>query len=932
MKIQSLLPEAALRSLHSHTEGLTAAEAEKRLAEYGKNSIERRKKENPVLIFSRELVNLLAIVLCITATIVFSAAIIYSQKDMYPLGFAIIGVILVNASFSFWQSIKAERALEALQNILPAQSLTLRSRQWLPIAAENLVPGDIVSLREGDTAAADIRLLESHALRVDTSHITGESLPSFRHSEPDKSDDILQARNIVLAGVRVVSGRAQGVVFATGSRTEFGKIAGLTLASEKKPSPLQHEISVVSKRVAAFSIALGMIFAALGTLSGLPFNQALLLGAAMIVANIPEGLMPTITLSLAFAAQRMSKRKALVRHLPAVEALGSTTVICTDKTGTLTLNKLKVKEVDSLSQSFDATEFISKNEFTAGEQALLRAMLWAHSLMQSPTSSPFPRERASASPTTRITTPIGDPLEVALVTFAHQCAFAAPELSLVSEIPFDDTRRRQSVIVEDKSTQALLLLSKGAPEVILARSTMQVTPHGLPAHLSENERASLLSRAEAYARRGLKVLGYAQRLLPAGDYSKNIPSEDLEEELEFLGLVALEDPIRPEVPSAIEACHQAGIRVIMITGDHPETARAVAEDLGIFKNTIANAKPTSNPNANANPNSNPNSNAEIILGHELENWSATQLQMALEQKDIAFARVRANQKQRIVQALKDKKHVVAVTGDGVNDAPALRCADVGVAMGVCGTDVARESSDIILLDDNFATIVSAIQEGRGIYANIRNFMTYIFSSNVAEAVPFVLFMLLPIPLPLTILQILAIDLGTDIIPALGLGADPAAEKLMHEPPRGHGRHLIDRSFILKAYLWFGVWLALASMGAYFFVLHNAGWIWGETLDPNSPLARQASTATLVAVVLMQIANVFLCRQQPFSVRNNLILLGVALELIFIAAVMFFPPIQKILHTAQLPWTLFPLVLCFMVAMILGERLRLRTAGSRTLRT
>ncbi|MFZ9521407.1 MAG: HAD-IC family P-type ATPase [Silvanigrellaceae bacterium] len=360
-----------IRNEQCHPAGLNSAEAEKRLAEYGINSIERRKKENPILIFSRELSNLLAIVLWITAVVVFSIAFIYAQKDMYPLGFAIIGVVLINAFFSFWQSLKAERAMEALQNILPVKSLVIRSSNWLSIAAETLVPGDIISLREGDTAAADIRLLESHSLRVDTSHITGESLPSFRHSEPDKSDDIFQARNVVLAGVRVVSGRAQGVVFATGTRSEFGKMAGLTLASEKKPSPLQHEIALVSKRVALFSIALGVGFALLGVISGLPFNQALLLGAAMIVANIPEGLMPTITLSLAFAAQRMSKRNALVRHLPAVEALGSTTVICTDKTGTLTLNQLKVKEIDWLAQTVDAGQFIAKKDFTAGENALL---------------------------------------------------------------------------------------------------------------------------------------------------------------------------------------------------------------------------------------------------------------------------------------------------------------------------------------------------------------------------------------------------------------------------------------------------------------------------------------------------------------------------------------------------------------------------------
>jgi len=347
------------------------------------------------------------------------------------------------------------------------------------------------------------------------------------------------------------------------------------------------------------------------------------------------------------------------------------------------------------------------------------------------------------------------------------------------------------------------------------------------------------------------------------------------------------------------ACHGAGIRIIMITGDHPETARSVASELGIFRNACP----------------------EVILGSDLEHWSATQLQLALEEKEIAFARVRANQKKRIVEALKQKNHVVAVTGDGVNDPPALRSADVGVAMGLSGTDVARESADIILLDDNFATIVRAIHEGRGIYANIRNFMTYIFSSNVAEALPFALFMLFPVPLPLTIMQILAIDLGTVLVPALGLGADPADPRHMHLPPRGHGQHLVDFSFILNAYLWFGLWLAVSSLSTFFFVLYDAGWTWGEPIRPSSTLARSAATATFISVILMQTANVFLCRQQPMFVRNNLILLGVFLEIAFVCAVMFFPPLKALLQTDIVPWTILPLVIGFMISVVMAEKIR-----------
>ncbi|MEN9529704.1 MAG: hypothetical protein RI932_1577 [Pseudomonadota bacterium] len=894
MKIQNLSPEAALKSLHSRSNGLHAEEVERRLAEYGLNSIERRKRENLVQILLKELSNTLAIVLWLTSITVFAAAMIYIQEDLYPLGFAIIGVIIINAVFSFWQSLKAERALEALQNILPAKCLVLRSGIWASVSARNLVPGDILSLREGDTAAADVRLLESHALRVDTSHITGESLPSFRHSESDKSEDLLQAHNLVLAGVRIVSGRGHGVIFATGSRTEFGKIAIETLASQKKPSPLQREIAIVSKRIALFSILLGIAFTLLGITSGLPTNQALLLGVAMIVANIPEGLMPTITLSLAFAAQRMSKKNALVRHLPAVEALGATTVICTDKTGTLTKNQLSVKKIDWLAQTIDASQLRQKEDLSTGEKCFVRAIRMAHSLIQTPSTG----------------SSLGDPIEVALVTFARECSMASPGVTLVSEIPFDDTRRRQSVVVAEPDGR-LVLISKGAPEVIVSRSHSMINESTDSVCMTDSDRNEVLMRAENYAREGHKVLAYAQRHLSPDEARRfkrkheneknefSIESEDLEVELDFLGLVALDDPIRPEVPDAIQDCRNAGIRVIMITGDHPETARSVSKELGIFSSD----------------------NSEIILGHELEHWNMTQLQLALEHKEIAFARVRANQKQRIVEALKNKNHVVAVTGDGVNDAPALRSADVGVAMGMCGTDVARESSDIILLDDNFATIVTAIREGRGIYANIRNFMTYIFSSNVAEALPYVLFMLLPIPLPLTIMQILAIDLGTDLVPAIGLGADPADVRLMQMPPRGHGRHLIDRPFLLKAYLWFGMWLALCSLGGYFFILCDAGWSWGDPVNAGSDLAKKATTATFITVILMQTANVFLCRQQPVFANNKIILAGIALEIVVVLAVLYFSPVKSLLQTEELSWTLFPLIGFFMCAMIMAEHLR-----------
>lgn len=903
MRIQNLTAESALKTMHSRPEGLNNDEASARLAEYGKNTLGPHRRVHLARRLLDELASFFAVILWIAAIISLVAARLNHQPEMNTLAVAILGVIVVNAIFSLWQSLKAERALEALERILPRNSFVLRENKWTIYSTETLVPGDVVEIREGDRAGADLRLIESHHLRVDTSHITGESLPSFRNAHPDPTSESLLAKNLVLAGMRIVSGRAHGVVFATGERTEFGKIARLTLSTTPRASPLQAELHRVSRRIAVLAVGAGIVFFLLGWFAGLPVSAAMIFGIGMIVANVPEGLMPTLTLSLAHAAQRMAKRNALIRHLSAVEALGSTTVICTDKTGTLTLNHLRVKELDWQDQTISAETWqgLSSGTQTESAQAFTNALFLTHSLGSEALQKHM----------------VGDPIEVALVTFARPCARVSAAVKRWGEIPFDDTRRRQSVIVEIE--ELTWLFCKGAPEVIVNLCSGR-------ADGTDFNHGQLLSRAEAYAQRGLKVLGIARRRLNRAMFdqvledqvesnqdaqadvaeAQTASSEQLEQQMEFLGFVALEDPLRPDVPAAVDACQKAGLRVIMITGDHPETARYVALEAGLFRRA----------------------DSEIILGHQLEYWSETQLQLALSQKEIAFARVKADHKLRIVEALQRKKEIVAVTGDGVNDAPALRRANVGLAMGLCGTDVARESSDIILLDDNFATIVDAIREGRGIFLNIRKFITYILASNVPEAVPYILFVLLPIPLPLTILQILAIDLGTDLIPALGLGTDPPANALTEQPPRSPGAHLIDKNLVIRAYLWLGLIEATAAMACFFFVLWNAGWSWGAQLDPNSTLARQATTATLSTVVLMQIVNVFLCRADNRETRqslprNKLILVGVVLEILFICAILYQPQLKEILKTEAPPLNFLAVGAFFMAIFVVLEQLRIR---------
>jgi calcium-translocating P-type ATPase len=884
-------------------EGISENEAQRRLKEYGLNSVPKREKKSWVFVFLGEMTNFFAVILWIASLFCFASFFLFQQAEMKTLGTAVVGVVVLNAIFAFWQSWRAERAMEALLGLLPRFAQVRRSSSWSRVPVEQLVPGDIIEIKEGDNVGSDLRLLTGEHLRVDTSHITGESLPSFRRPDPDSSEDILWAKNLVLAGTKVVSGHAWGVVFATGLRTEFGKIAQLTLAEPQKPSLLGEEMKRVSRWIAAFALALGVMFFFVGSAVGLPMSSAFLFAIGLIVANVPEGLMPTITLSLALSAQRMAKRNALVRSLAVIETLGAATVICSDKTGTLTANRLRVKEIDWLQSTTSAEAFAQVTEPSLGQRALLQSILLTHSL----------RTNHVDSQTN------GDPIEIALVGFAQTLSDWIETPFRCAEIPFDDRRRRQSVVAEVNGTMWLFV--KGAPEVIAGLCQMAVQEDGSARPIG-NKKQEITDRASDFAQRGLKVLAFARKRLsveassaaqsPSRQQGPEVVSvnESVECQLEYLGLVALEDPLREEVPAAVAQCRKAGIRVIMITGDHPETARYIAHEAGIF--------------------SSPHS--RIVLGSTVERWSNTQLQMSLEHPEIAFARVRANQKQRIVEALKSKNEIVAVTGDGVNDAPALRGAHIGIAMGQSGTDVARESADIVLLDDNFATIVAAIEEGRCTYNNIRRFMTYILSSNVPEAVPYLLFALLPIPLPLTVLQILAIDLGTDLIPALGLGAEPPDSALMQQSPRSAKEPLLNRVVLLRAFVWLGLWESAAAMACFFLVLVHGGWSWGASLEASSPLARQASTATFTAVILMQVVNVFLCRTNQVQrgrgfAGNRLILWGVVGELFFIGGFLFFPALREVLLTTPLPANFYPAILLFMFFFYLSDSLFFKRASS-----
>jgi calcium-translocating P-type ATPase len=597
----------------------------------------------------------------------------------------------------------------------------------------------------------------------------------------------------------------------------------------------------------------------------------------IIVANVPEGLLPTVTLSLAMATQRMAKRNALVRHLPAVEALGAATVICTDKTGTLTQNRMEVRFLFHEGMPGPARA----NDPCPHSAVLASAALHCHNV----------RSVIDGGEVTLA----GDPTERALLQWAQATALSTQRPRL-AELPFDADRRRMSTVHATGGGRTLYC--KGAPEAVLPLCNRVVDGTGRTVPLSEGARERHERAVEAMAADGLRVMAFAFRELPQG-----LPAEGWEADLVLAGVVGLDDPPRREVADAIAACGTAGIKVIMITGDHPRTAAAIAREIGL------------------------GGACEVVSGDTLHRMSDTQLQLALDTPHVHFARVSAEQKLRIVETLQRKGHIVAVTGDGVNDAPALKRADIGIAMGIIGTDVTREVADVVLLDDNFASIVSAIEEGRTVFQNIRKFLTYILASNVPEIVPYLAFVLFGIPLPLTIIQILAVDLGTDMLPALALGAERPDPSCMKDGPRAHAERLLNWALLARAYLFLGAIEAAAAMAAFFFAMKAGGWRWGDMPSSVDPVYLEATTACLAAIVALQVVNVFLCRHPRESLAatgvlgNPLILWGVAVEVVLLACIVYAPVGNMLFGTAPLGLGVWAFILPFAGAMLLLEELR-----------
>lgn len=896
MKIHQLPIDDALASVRSSPRGLAAADAATRLAEYGPNRVEAMAREPWALRLLREFTHLFSLILWVAAALAFVADWYDPAQGMARVGIALIAVILLSGLFSFWQEVRVERTLAAMQGLLPPQAHALRDGAAQTLPAESLVPGDVILLEQGDNVPADCRLIEAFGVRVNRATVTGESLPQSGSAEASAEERYFDSRNILLAGTALVAGRGRAVVFATGAHTEFGRIAHLIGASDKGDSPLRREIAYLSRTIALLALAIGGLFFAVGGAIGVPLWRDLILSLGIIVALVPEGLLPTLTLSLMLAAQRLARRNVLIRHLSSVETLGSVTVICTDKTGTLTENRMRTSQLFLDLQPVDVDALAGDPAQASRHHLFFRVARHCHDLVESRVAG-------------RLTL-AGDPMEIALAEMSERLAAPPPAPLRSGEWPFDSDRMRQSVRYADDAGSALYC--KGALEVVLPRCASIAAGDG-ERPLDDATRRAILAAQEEMAGQGLRVIALATRRLPAG-CPRTADSE--EQAMTFCGLAGIADPPRADVDTAIATCHAAGIKLVMITGDHPRTALAIARRIGLVRSA----------------------DVRVITGAELLKLAPAQLQIALDAPEILFARVVADQKMRIVEALKNKGHIVAVTGDGVNDAPALRAAHIGIGMGLSGSDVAKEAADMVLLDDHFASIVNAIAEGRAVFQNIRKFLTYVLVHNVAELLPSLAFAVFRIPLPLTPVQALTIDMGTDSLTALGLGVERGDPERMRRPPRSRKERLLNAAVSLRAYLFLGLFEAAAALAAFFYVLDAGGWQYGSELPGADPLYRQATTAGLAAIVLLQIVNVFLCRSAVRSLcatglgGNPLILWGVLLEALLLVLIAYTPWGNALFGTAPLPLDVWLFLLPWAAGMIAVEETRKLIARRRLAKT
>ena len=911
LKIYKGTSRQVYQELETSAHGLTDEEAKIRLEKYGPNELKKEKKISPVKLFLKNFISFMSILLWVAGTIAIISSFIsaptpgkigpLNDPSMLYLGISIFVVNIINGVFSFLQQYKANKSTEALAKMLPNNCRVIRNGEEIQINAKELVVGDLIILAEGDKISCDARIISCNDLTCNQSALDGEATPARKQYESlsEAPESSIRAKNVVYAGTSVSTGSARCVVFGTGMNTEFGKIASLTQNIKPKKSPLESEverltkvIAIVASSIGLASLILGIVINGLNTGFDKPslYLNQFVVALGMIVAFIPEGLSPTISLSLSRAVQRLAKRGALIKNLNSAETLGSTTVICSDKTGTLTKNEMTVKHLYLLNQEFDVTgdgysfegEILDKhnNKQTILNNKDLKMLLLCGALCS---DAKITKNKEGK------TIVLGDPTEACLGVASEKGLLNATNILRVMPriraLPFDSTRKMMTTIhqLEEQVGDAQrMAFTKGSP-IELLNKCKYIYQNGEIRELKESDRKSFILQNDNYAKNGLRVLGMAFRYISKSDRSlplalSEYTPELIEKDLVFIGLQAMQDPPREGIKESIEKCHKAGIKVIMITGDYSLTALAIARKIGIVKE---------------------NETPRIISGGELNEIDDNTLKEYLK-GEIIFARMAPDQKYRIVSCLQELGEVVAVTGDGVNDAPALKKADIGVAMGITGTDVAKDAADMILTDDNFSSIVNAVEEGRAIFANIKKFITYIFNSNIPEAIPFFLPLLTAnfIPQMITVLEVLLIDLGTDMLPAIGLGSEAPSKDTMEKPPRKQSDHLVTFQVYKESFI-YGIMTSILALGAYFL------FTWFVCMDNNipftlfnqtnnEPIWMMTTTVVLASIVFCQIGQVMNCRTERESAlnvglfKNKEINIGIISEVILLLVVIFVP--------------------------------------------
>ncbi|MFB4211066.1 cation-translocating P-type ATPase [Shouchella sp. JSM 1781072] len=871
MKWYSMKPEEVEHKTNaSITKGLTDKNVKKRVSTYGLNKLKEAEKASALATFLAQFKDFMVLVL-LAATLI--SGLIGEMLDAVT----IMGIVFLNAILGFVQERKAEKSLDALKELSAPQMNVKRNNEWTKVLSTEIVPGDYVKISAGDRVGADLRLISVSGLRIDEASLTGESVPTHKHHHPIEQQDVSlgDQENMAFMGTMVTQGSGTGIVVGTGMKTEMGKIAHLLQETTNVVTPLQRRLEQLGKTLIAVALLLTALVVGIGVIQGHDVQTMFISGVSLAVAAIPEGLPAIVTVALALGVQRMIKRRGIVRKLPAVETLGCASVICSDKTGTLTQNKMTVKELWTANEHVHVTGNGFETEGTFKEhdavvlpdkKPTLSRLLSYGALCNN--ASFVKKDVREKRKTKQKLVLDGDPTEGALLLSAMKAGYSKEGLheqySRVIEFPFDSARKMMTVVIKDKKGQSYVI-TKGAPDVVLAHCE-RIRKGAMDEQLTQSTRQRVNETVDEMASKALRTIAIAYRPLRLGETVQT--TKEAETDLTLIGIQGMIDPPREEAKQAIQECREAGIKTVMITGDHKITAAAIAKELTILPH-----------------------GGLVIDGKTLDSLSVDELQEMVD--DIyVYARVSPEHKLKIVQALQKKEHIVAMTGDGVNDAPAIKAANIGISMGITGTDVAKEASELVLADDNFLTIKEAIKEGRNIYENIRKFIRYMLASNVGEILVMLFAMILGMPLPLVAIQILWINLVTDGLPAIALGMDQAEGDVMKRKPRKQNESVFARGLGWKI-ISRGIMIGVVTIVAFALTYNN---------DPEQLILAQ--TVAFLTLVMAQLIHVFDCRSEYSIYHRNLFenkyLVGaVLISVILMVAVIYVPQLQPIFHTVPL---------------------------------